>query len=166
MSRCLWNALLVSALVLSAHGCDEPATSPSESASAWVGALREAHQRADAAEQRGDVAAAAAALAPLASAPAPDAVAATHARAARQDLYFRLATLAAGQDDHEAARAAANSGLALGHGDDVLTANLLIARGEAQEALGDREGASADYLAALRINEVLLDAVLAGEEPR
>jgi tetratricopeptide (TPR) repeat protein len=166
MSRCVWNALLVAALTLFALGCDEPAASPGESASAWVDALRDAHQNADAAEQRGDLAAAAAALSPLASAPAPGAVAGTHARAARQDVYFRLASLAAVQGDHEAARAAADAGLALGRGDDVLTANLLIARGEAQEALGEREGASADYLAALRINEVLLDAVLAEEEPR
>jgi len=167
VSRRLGGALVLWLLALLALACDEvPGTmSGSDTAAGWVGALREAHQLADDAEQRGDLEAARVALEPLASAAAPADVAATHARAARQDVYFRLATLAATEGDHRGARAAAAAGLALGRGDDVLTANLLIARGEAHEALGERSKASSDYLAALRIHEVLLDAVLGEEDP-
>lgn len=165
MSRRFVSALALSSLLLWALACDDgarPASDP-ERAAAWVSDLRVAHERADAAEQWGDLEAARVALETLAGTPAPAAVAPTHARAARQDLYFRLATLAAMRSEHAEARDAATAGLALGEEDDVLTANLLIARAEAHEALGEREGASRDFLAALRINEALLDAVLAEE---
>lgn len=163
MSARLPSLLVLSLLTLAALACGrEPAED--SAAATWVSTLRDAHQQADAAEQRGDFDEARRVLEPLASTPAPGEVAPTHARAARQDVYFRLATLASLRGDHAAARDAAADGLALGQQDDVLTANLLIARAEANEALGEREGASRDFLAALRINEVLLDAVLGEEE--
>lgn len=168
MSRRLSIALGLSLLALFALACHDgagPAGDP-DAAAAWVSDLRAAHERADAAEQWGDLEAARLALETLAGTPAPAGVAPTHARAARQDLYFRLATLAAMRSEHADARDAATAGLALGQEDDVLTANLLIARAEAEEALGEREGASRDFLAALRINEALLDAVLAEEAAR
>jgi tetratricopeptide (TPR) repeat protein len=148
-------------------GCDQRSHdggAPSVAAAAWVQSVRRAHDTADAFEERGELEAAREALAPLAARAAPDGVAAPHARAVRQDLYYRLATLAARAGDHPSARSACGDGLALGQADDVLTANLFIARGEAHEALGDVALASEDYMAALRINEALLDAVLVEEE--
>lgn len=165
MSRRLVASVALAVLTLTALACDDAArpAGDAESAAAWVTDLRAAHERADVAERDGNLEAARLALETLAGTPAPAGVAPTHARAARQDLYFRLATLSAMRAEHAEARDAATAGLALGQEDDVLTANLLIARAEALEALGDRDGASSDFLAALRINEVLLDAVLAEE---
>lgn len=148
-------------------GCAAPdTTDPGArgSAASWVREVREAHVLADAAEAQGDLDAARATLAQASELSPPAEVAPTHARAVRQDLYFRLAALAARQGEARMARDTATAGLALGRGDDVLTANLLIVRGEAHEALGDARAASTDYLAALRINEALLDAVLTAEE--
>lgn len=148
-------------------GCAAPdTTDPGArgSAASWVREVREAHVLADAAEAQGDLDAARATLAQASELSPPAEVAPTHARAVRQDLYFRLAALAARQGEVRVARDTATAGLALGRGDDVLTANLLIVRGEAHEALGDARAASTDYLAALRINEALLDAVLTAEE--
>ncbi|MCA9533082.1 MAG: hypothetical protein KC593_05365 [Myxococcales bacterium] len=148
-------------------GCTAPDATDSAargSAASWVREVREAHVLADAAEAQGDLDAARATLTQASELSPPAEVAPTHARAVRQDLYFRLAALAARQGEARVARDTATAGLALGRGDDVLTANLLIVRGEAHEALGDARAASTDYLAALRINEALLDAVLTAEE--
>ncbi|MEZ4324043.1 MAG: hypothetical protein R3B40_02430 [Polyangiales bacterium] len=161
----VWGALSVGLGV----GCEEADAPRGEGsgeatpASLWVAEVRAAHEAADDAATPQERAAAHRALERLALQDAPLGVAPTHARAVRQDLYFRIASSAAGAGDAAAARDAATAGLALGRADDVLTANLLIARGEAYEALGDGTRASADYLAAQRIHERLLDAVL-GEE--
>lgn len=138
------------------NGAEVSATNANE----WVAEVRRAHSLADEAEVSDRPLAARAALSPVAAQEAPHDVAPLLARAVRQDLYFRLATVAAAADDHEGARDAASAGLSLGEGPDVLTANLFIARAEAYEALGDGARASSDYLSALRINEALLDAVL------
>jgi len=77
-------------------------------------------------------------------------------RVVLQDAYFRLARLAL--DDHDPARAArdADAGLALGGGEDLFVANLLVVRGAAHEALGEAAAAVSVYQRALRINERLL----------
>jgi hypothetical protein len=77
-------------------------------------------------------------------------------RRVSQDAYFRLARLAL--DDHDPARAArdADAGLALGGGEDLFVANLLVVRGAAHEALGEAAAAVSVYQRALRINERLL----------
>jgi tetratricopeptide (TPR) repeat protein len=77
-----------------------------------------------------------------------------------QDTYFRLARLAL--DAHDPARAAraADAGLALGGGDDLFVANLLVVRGAAHEALGEAAAALGTYQRALRINEALLHETL------
>jgi tetratricopeptide (TPR) repeat protein len=151
-------------VVTGCHQGSHSGMAPSAAAVAWVESVRSAHDTADEQEARGELDAARETLLPLAEQDAPQEVAAAHARAVRQDLYFRLATLAARAGDHPSARDACTRGLALGRADDVLTANLLIARGEAHEALGDAAPASDDYMGALRINEALLDVVLTQEE--
>ncbi len=165
-SHALILALCAAFASLGGVGCDASAESGAEGVNAevWIASVRQAHAAADDAETPARRLEAAAALDALAQEPAPAEVAATHSRAVRQDLYFRVATFAARSGDHERARAAASAGLELGRGRDVLTANLLIARGEAAEALGDPGAASADYYDALRINEELLDAVLGDAE--
>jgi hypothetical protein len=85
-------------------------------------------------------------------------------RALLQDVYFQLARLAL--DDGQAAVAVqeASAGLSLGGGlgedEDLFTANLLIARGAAHEALGASAAAVDDYSRAQIINQVLLRKAL------
>ena len=77
-----------------------------------------------------------------------------------QDTQFRLARLAL--DAREPAEAArhADEGLALGGEPDLFTANLLVVRGAAHEALGRSPQAIDDYQRALKINEALLNQTI------
>ena len=82
------------------------------------------------------------------------------ARVVRQDLAYRLASIALEDERAEDARSYADRGLALGAATDVFTANLYVVRGQARETLGDAVGAAGDYHEALIVNEALLDRVL------
>ncbi|MEM1418403.1 MAG: hypothetical protein AAGH15_26145 [Myxococcota bacterium] len=127
-------------------------------AQAWVDEVRAAHVAADGdASEAGDASLRAA----LASAP-PEGVAAAAARARRQDTAYRLARRLLRRGDAAGAEAVADDALDL-ETMDVLTASLLVVRGEAREALGRAREAAADYHEALRVNERLLDRALAEE---
>ena len=73
-----------------------------------------------------------------------------------QDTYYRLAGLDLRGQDASGALLHAERGLALGGGQDLFVANLLVARGAAHEARGEAPAAAADFHAALLINEQLL----------
>jgi hypothetical protein len=77
-----------------------------------------------------------------------------------QDVRFRLARLALAAGDAAAAAREAETGLALGAGRDLATANLLIVRAAALEGLGRGGEAASDYERALAINEALLKETL------
>lgn len=124
----------------------------------WPASVARGHAEADRLIDSGDRAGARAALEWIvAGAPGGDD---ETRRVLLQDTHFRLARLAL--DDHDPAQAArqADAGLALGGGDDLFVANLLVVRAAAHEALGQTSAALADYQRALRINEALLHETL------
>jgi tetratricopeptide (TPR) repeat protein len=149
-------ALLLLAGALLAGCAAEPAGSE------WFLSVQAASEQADRLEAAGDAAGARAALEEALSRPASG-VHPGDARALRQDLLFRAGCLELASGRHDAARAQAEQGLALGRVQDVFTANLLILRGRALEAAGDARAAGRDYHDALVINEALLDAALGGK---
>jgi len=77
-----------------------------------------------------------------------------------EDTYYRLARVELLRGRPTDAVAAANEGLKMGRERDLFTANLLIARGGAYEALGQASAAVADYHDALLVNEGLLRQAL------
>lgn len=129
----------------------------------YVQGARAAHQVADDALRRGDQNAAEAALESILQEHVPAAVAKDDARVVRQDAAYRLAELTL-ETDPRAALRFAERGLDEGRAEDVFTANLLIARGRAREALGDPVAATEDYFDALTINDTLLEQALAGDD--
>jgi predicted negative regulator of RcsB-dependent stress response len=146
-------ALVVLALAVAA--CS--ARSASED---WVTGAESAHQIADDRLARGDIDGARNALKSATDSKVPKATNPEDARIVRQDLYYRLATLELSQNRTDEAVRWATTGLALGRGTDVFTANLYIARGKALERRGDLSGASRDYHDALVITDALLDKAL------
>jgi hypothetical protein len=155
----MWRALSVRivlvALVALASGCGD-----GDEVARWVGQVREASVEADRAIAEGDVEAARAALVGLVEAETPRGVAPDDRRVVVADAAYRLAELALSERDAEAALRWADRGLAQGRPPDLFTANLLVARGRALEALGRDVDAAAEYHAALLINEVLLQEAL------
>jgi hypothetical protein len=147
---------LVSALVL------VPACSGRTAASGWIERAEAAHHDADRLLAQGDVAGARNALRTFAESDVPKNARAEDARIVRQDLYCRLATLESEHGEPREGVRWATTGLSLGRGEDVFTANLEIVRGRALEHLGDANGASRDYHDALVITETLLDLSLGG----
>jgi len=125
----------------------------------WIAVAREAHQAADDALARGDAAGAREALRRVVELRAPEAVAPDDRRAVLQDAFFRLAYVELDQARPAAALDWAEMGLRQ-RSVDVFTANLLLARGRALEALGDGARAAADYYDALRIHDELLQRAL------
>jgi hypothetical protein len=77
-------------------------------------------------------------------------------RPVQQDLYWRLADLALREGRPEQALDWARQGIALDGPPSSFLGLLWQAQGEAQEALGDREGAARSYLEAQSINLALL----------
>lgn len=128
----------------------------------WIQRAEAAHHDADRLLPLGDVAAARTTLRTAVEAPVPDGTGPRDARIVRQDLYCRLASLEVDRANPEEAVRWATTGLSLGRGEDVFTANLEIVRGRALERLGDANGASRDYHDALVVTEALLDLSLGG----
>jgi tetratricopeptide (TPR) repeat protein len=126
-------------------------------APSWVEAARTANERADAALLRGDAVSALSALDAFADAAVPNTVARPDRRRVLQDVFYRLSELETLVDARRAV-AYADRGLTLGEHEDVFTANLWVAKGDALEQLGDDSGAARAFARALRINEILLDA--------
>lgn len=125
----------------------------------WSVIAADEHARADRLIDLGDRAAARATLESILDT-APTSGAADTRRVLLQDTHFRLARLALDAHDPALAARHADAGLALGGGDDLFVANLLVARGAAHEALGQAAEALAAYQRALRINEALLQHTL------
>jgi len=125
----------------------------------WLGRVQAAHSRVDRLLAAGQVDAARSVLRASLAMTIPEAVRPLDRRVLLQDTHFRLSQLELGAGDWAEAEAAAGAGLALGRGEDVFTANLLIARGKAREAGGRELDASRDYHEALRINAGLLEAL-------
>jgi len=129
---------------------------------AWIESSEASHREADRLAASGDTEGAVNALRRAATRAAPAEMGEGDARAVRQDLFYRLATAELSGSHPREAVEAATEGLALGRSRDVFTANLLVARGQAHEALGDRKSASTDYHDALMVSEALLDTALGG----
>ena len=145
--RSLW---LAAALAVAASAC-----APSAEAE-WLAAAEAAHESVDGGGGR-------AALEDFLARPVPDGVQSDDARVVRQDAAYRLARLLLATGDAERAEAAASEALDEGEKEDIFTANLYVARGQALEAQGRPVRATMDYHDALLINEVLLEAALADE---
>ena len=121
----------------------------------------EAHRLADAALERGDLDEARTRLESIWRAQGAAGLAEADRRVILQDVAFRLAALEAEAGKPEVALARAEAGLALGAHEDLFTANLLIERGRACEALQRDAEAVQSYAQAMSINEKLLDEALA-----
>jgi hypothetical protein len=136
-----------------------------DGASDWVARAEAANQEADRRLSAGDVDGARGVLKAAVAAGVPGSAKPADARALRQDLYYRLASLELGKARPKDAADWATRGLELGRAKDVFTSNLLIVRGRALEQQGDPRGASRDYHDALLVTEALLDVSLQGGSP-
>lgn len=150
---------LVWTCVLLAAGCTGRAN-PDR----WMRHALETSRMADRALADEDRATAVGLLKDLARTRAPDAVPPGDGRMLRQDACFRLALLRLEQNRPERALRWTDYGLELGRVHDLFTANLLVARGHANQALGHEKSAARDYHQALRINEQLMDQALGRPE--
>lgn len=141
-------------------GCaDQGATS------AWIEAAERSNHAADTAVDDGNPNQARAALESFMAVHPPQGVAVADVRMLHQDGFFRLAAIALAQQQPRDALVYADRGLRLGQDVDLFTANLLVVRGQALEALDQKDTAAADYLRALSINEQLLTQELDGALP-
>jgi predicted negative regulator of RcsB-dependent stress response len=132
----------------------------------WVTQAESANHVADEKIGQGDFDGARNVLRSATESAVPKATNADDARVVRQDLYYRLAELELSQNRTDEALRWATTGLELGHGTDVFTANLHIVRGKALEHRADASGASRDYHDALLITEALLDKSLGDKGSR
>lgn len=148
-------AAAVAAVLAACAGCAGRADS-----GRWVHQAIEKNRLADRALAERDTATAVALLRDLARRQAPAAVSARDGRVVRQDACFRLALLQLEAGQPAQALRWADYGLELGSGQDLFTANLLIARGHANQALGNDKPAARAYHRALRINEELMNQAL------
>jgi hypothetical protein len=149
------RSLIVAALLLCASACGREGEG-----AAWLLEIEEAHAAISRAGSREERLAAMDELDALVEADPPADVARGDARTVRQDAYYVLASTALADGDPYAARRFATVGLSLGARKDVLVTNLLVARGEALEMLGEPQSASSDYHRALVIASEMLDARL------
>jgi hypothetical protein len=144
---------------LSASAC-----SRLDGSSRWIRQAHDANLEADRAIRRGDGQSARMALVASLDQPVPGTVSPEDVRIVKQDMYFRLSLVE--MEDHrpEEALKWAQRGLELGQEQDLFTANLYVAMGRAQEALGREAQAAEVYHLALKINETLLNQTLENEE--
>lgn len=126
-------------------------------AAVWLGAIDDAHGALESASSRDAKLEAMDTLEALIEPDAPTYIARNDARTVRQDAYYVLASTALSVGDPYAARRFATSGLQLGQRKDVLVTNLLVARGEALEMLGEPQRAATDYHRALVMASEMLD---------
>ena len=143
-------------LAAAAAACLGGATAGCMRAPDWGATVAGGHAEADRLLDGGDRAGARRALMAIVDG-APAAAAGPNRRELLQDTYFRLAGLAL-EDGQPLVRLA-------GGGEDLFTANLLVVRGRAREALGQAGGALDDYHRALEINDRLLHQLLDGHHP-
>lgn len=132
-------------------------------AAAFVERSRGAHAEADRLAAAGDLEGACRVLEAVAEGGAPEGLAAADARVLLQDLAYHRATLELGRGRAGRAEQVSTRALELGRAEDAFTANLLIARAKAREALGQAPAAGADYHDALLVTEALLGRALGGD---
>jgi hypothetical protein len=147
------RALVLSLAFFAAIGCEDGAAS-------WVEGAATANAAADRAIAAENWNEARRVLRAAVDREVPSAVAVDDARVVRQDLLYRLALVELEAGSPVAAADRADEGLNLGRAEDVFTANLLVARAQAREALDRPREAAGDYFDALEINEKLLDDAL------
>lgn len=126
----------------------------------WLLEVEEAHAALASASSREERLTAMDELDALVEPDPPTDIAKSDARTVRQDAYYVLASAALADGDPYAARRFATVGLSLSSRKDVLVTNLLVARGEALEMLGEPARASTDYHRALVMASEMLDARL------
>lgn len=153
-----WRLLALLVLVLLVT----PACGQDRVGSRWVAAALSAHRQADRKLELGDLDGAHAILLAGAESVAPEGTDPRDARILRQDLYYRAAELDLRRGRPAEAARWASRGIELGRGQDVFTANLLIARGRALENTNELSRASRDYHEALLVTESLLNDQLDG----
>ncbi len=158
MRRCYTITLL---LALLGSAC-----SRMDGSSRWIRQAHQANLDADRAIRRGDTESARKALVASLEQPVPDTVNPHDSRMVKQDMCFRLSLVEMEENRHEQALEWARHGLALGQRQDLFTANLYVAMGSAQEALGQEVQAAEAYHQALKINETLLNQALVSEEEK
>jgi predicted negative regulator of RcsB-dependent stress response len=151
--------LLLSATVASA-------CSRMDGSSRWIRQAHQANLDADRAIRRGDTDSARKALVASLEQPVPDTVNPHDSRMVKQDMCFRLSLVEMEEKRPEKALEWARRGLDLGQQQDLFTANLYVAMGSAQEALGREVQAAESYHLALKINETLLNQTLEPEEEK
>ncbi len=132
----------------------------------WVDDIHQANIRADRALSDGDLVAARTILKQVAEKPLPKGLAQQDGLVVRKDACFRLAMLELRAERPKIALEWADRGLGLDKRGDLFTANLLVARGSALEALGKDSLAAKSYNRALGINEKLLEVELKGTDGR
>jgi len=127
----------------------------------WADQAARLSQEADRAIAEADPDRAIRSLQALLALPRPAEVTERDHRVVLQDGLWRLSEIELGRGHPDQARAYAERGLALGETHDLFHANLLAARGQAWEALGEDRRAAQDLQAAQRLNEALLQEALA-----
>jgi hypothetical protein len=125
----------------------------------WLDQVSSAHARADEALAAGQHERAREVLSAALERAVPARLGNEHARVVRQDLWYRLSAIGVERAPQQALLEA-ERGLALGRHDDLFSANLLIARGRALQALGRDTEAASSYHGALKIEERLLNEAL------
>lgn len=161
------TGLCIVLIAVSACAAEEsPQNAQNATAAAWLAQAEHAHEVATAAAEARQWDTARGALRAAIEAEVPSGVSAQDRRVVRQDLAYRLAEVELSAGAAEAAVRWAERGLEEGRGNDVFTANLLVIRGRANEAVGRDRPAANDYFEALEINEALLRRSLGeGEQP-
>jgi tetratricopeptide (TPR) repeat protein len=141
-----------------------PACSLRDGSSQWIRQAQDANLEADRAIRRGDGESARKALVASLDQPVPDTVNPQDSRMVKQDMCFRLSLVEMEDKKPEKALEWARHGLSLGQQQDLFTANLYVAMGNAHEALGQEAQAAEAYHLALKINETLLNQTLEPEK--
>ncbi|MBW1810723.1 MAG: hypothetical protein JRJ87_21200 [Deltaproteobacteria bacterium] len=126
----------------------------------WIREAQAANSHADQSIARGNIVAARTALQEILARPAPASIPEQDVIIVKQDIFFRLAMLELQTGKPKAALDWSEQGLSLSQKHDLFTANLLVARGNALEVLGNETNAVGDYHKALKINEKLLNQAL------
>jgi tetratricopeptide (TPR) repeat protein len=141
-----------------------PACSLRDGSSQWIRQAQDANLEADRAIRRGDGESARKALVASLDQPVPPTVNPQDIRMVKQDMCFRLSLVEMEDKKPEKALEWARHGLSLGQEQDLFTANLYVAMGNAHEALGREAQAAEAYHLALKINETLLNQTLEPEK--
>jgi hypothetical protein len=157
MIRIVYIAFLVIVCVVTA-GCKRH--SDVDDVAPWLDRMKSTHATADRLLAENDIDQARDVLTASWNAEAPAGIAVADGRAIRQDVAYRLAELELAAEHTDAVMMWADRGLALGHDETVMTANLLMLRGRLFERLGQPTKAVADLHDALLINEKLLARTL------